>query len=196
MLGIQMFKDRCTELNFSGAVRLHNSNNVSILGVDIWRRAMEPARPTPPKDSLPRSTMASNELCREFGGQFRDHNSNPLTRANANSTPPPLSAAERKRRRVVRLRNLGLEEDGVGASVQVRDKGALHEFLTARSGVSREDRVTITRWQCGLVVGHQPCRECGQELSREHAIDCAAIDVLLAESADASPPTRGSAERK
>ncbi len=44
LLGIPLFVERAQELNFLSAVRFHNNNDASVYGVDIWRRALEPAR--------------------------------------------------------------------------------------------------------------------------------------------------------
>jgi hypothetical protein len=180
VLAIPMFKFRAEELNFLSAARFHNCTDASIRGVDIWRRAVDPARGMVP-GSLPRKTMALNPLAAEFRPQFLNHATNPLTRDNPVYLPPPIEKAVRRQRRVASLQELGRGKGGVAESVYVREDGTVHEYLTARTKVTREQRVSISRWQLGMVAGHQDCRRCGGEkaLSREHAVDCAEAEELL-----------------
>ena len=63
----------------------------------------------------------------------------------------------------------------MGASIQVRTSGKPHHYLTAESQTPRAARVTISRWQLGLVAAHQPCCKCSVplleiETDREHAV--------------------------
>jgi len=85
-----------------------------------------------------------------------------------------------------------LESDrgGIAASVKVRKDGKPHQFLTAVTKVSRPERVSITRWQLGMVAAHQECELCHTELSREHAIACSGVmgDMEFARMAAAVPP--------
>jgi len=69
--------------------------------------------------------------------------------------PPPIEKAQRRQRRVA--------------------------SLTARTKVTRELRVSISRWQLGMVASHQDCSRCGGRgaLSREHAVDCAEAEEVL-----------------
>lgn len=178
LAGIPMFAERTRELNFLSAARFHNNDDATVYGVDIWRRALEPARSRPHKDSLPRATMTLNPLCIEFRPQLMDHTVVPLVRVNTKVRPPPLTPTERKARRIRGLVALDSGHDGIGASVKVRQDGKLHEFLTANTKVSRPDRVSITRWQLGMVARHHQCRACNQnELSREHALVCSGMDA-------------------
>ena len=70
---------------------------------------------------------------------------------------------------------LDVNTTGIAASVKVREDGKPHHLLTVESKVSRPDRVSITRWQLGMVAAHQECRKCGAEISRVHAVQCAGV---------------------
>jgi len=96
LLGIPLFTQRAQELNFLSAARFHNSDHATVYGVDIWRRALQPQRSQPHKDSLPRKTMALNPLCVEFVPKFMNHNEVPLTKDGPKVWPPPLTPTERK----------------------------------------------------------------------------------------------------
>ena len=174
LLGIQVFRDRCTELNFLSAHRFHNHNDASICGLDIWRRALQPRR-EPARESLPRNTMAHNPLVEEYRNTFANHTMVPLTYENPIQQPVPISDTERKRRRTEALQQLGIEHNHVAASILVRSNGRPHHFLTAASKLHRATRVSITRWQLGLVAAHQTCRACGAELSRQHGVECSGV---------------------
>ena len=174
LLGIQLFKDRCMELNFLSAHRFHNHNDASICGLDIWRRALEP-RSEPARGSLPRHTMANNTLVEEYRNSFTNHATTPLTREDPIREPVPISDTARKQRRTEALQELGLEHNHVAASICVRNDGRPHHFLTAASKLPRATRVSITRWQLGLVAAHQACRACGAELSRQHGVECSGV---------------------
>ena len=52
-------------------------------------------------------------------------------------------------------------------------------YLCPTSVISREDRVTISRWQLGIVGQHRTCARCGLECSREHVIECAGVNQRL-----------------
>jgi hypothetical protein len=175
LLGIQMFKERAAELNFLSAARFHNNDDASVIGVDIWRRALQPQRAAPQADSLPRHTMHWNPLAEEFRPQLMDHTAVPLTRVSPEVRPCPLTATERKARRIRGLAMLDANTTGIAASVKVREDGKPHHLLTVESKVSRPDRVSITRWQLGMVAAHQECKKCGEEVSREHAVQCAGV---------------------
>ena len=72
-------------------------------------------------------------------------------------------------------------------TVTVRGDMKAHEFSTSETEVTRAERVTITRWQLGMVAGHQECKQCRRdfgvevELSREHAVECAGVADILGE---------------
>ncbi|KAJ3103600.1 hypothetical protein HDU96_009208, partial [Phlyctochytrium bullatum] len=53
-----------------------------------------------------------------------------------------------------------------------------------RARLGRHQLRALTLWLLGAVVRHQPCRQCGTRLSRQHAAACANIATLLR-----SPPT-------
>ncbi len=110
-----------------------------------------------------------------------NHSQFPLTRTDPVYHPSPLGQAARKQRRIEALKELEQEKGGVAASVRVRDDGKLHEYLTAGTTVSRADRVTISRWQLGLVAARQECKKCGGILSRRHAVNCAEVEELMVE---------------
>ncbi|KXS18541.1 hypothetical protein M427DRAFT_29819 [Gonapodya prolifera JEL478] len=155
ILVIPLVKDRCREINFLGASHFHNNTDQSTLGVDIWRRAAAPLR-TPPASSLPKRALTHNTWCVELRHKLINHSTTPLTRVNPTITPPPLLKPERKKRMITTLINLDKDEGNIAASVLVKEDGKHHHFLTAKSPVSREHRVTITRWQIGVVAHHNP----------------------------------------
>ena len=70
--------------------------------------------------------------------------------------------------------------------------GRLHRHLQAATKVSREDRVSITRWQLGLVASHQTCLKCKLHngLSREHAVACSGAGEMLEPMWASIPVTR------
>lgn len=204
VLGLQMFADRWCEIGFLGASRFMGTNNESIVGVRVWRNASSEVRyplgvPTGvkakrfafgrkgrllEKGSVPRAVLEGNPLCVEFRAELDTYAAAPLTRGTPTILPPPMPKAERKRRRVVALKELG-DPLGIPGAIQVREDGKPHELLGARTAVTRADRVSITRWQLGMVAGHQDCRKCsrllGEEvvLTRAHAVVCAGVDDIL-----------------
>ena len=129
-LGLE-FEDRAQELNFLSAARFHNSNDASVLGVHIWRRALDPAHPEPGPLSLPHATMRLNPLAAEFQPQLIDHSQAPPVRVNPSVRPSPLTSTEQKARRLHALTALEADKTNVAASVLVRQDGKPHSFLTA-----------------------------------------------------------------
>ena len=99
----------------------------------------------------------------------------------------PLTPTETRARRIRNLADLGRKER-IAGSVRVREDGKLHHHLTSESRISRADRVTITRWQLGIVARHQRCHNCQAELSRLHAITCAGVDDELGDMAQGIAP--------
>ena len=187
LLGIPLFAQRCKELNFLSACRFHNSEDASVVGVDIWRHAVQPERSAPPAASLPRATLAQNPLCLEFREQLLDHLANPLRRVSPRQREVPLSRQERRNCQIDALQQLEQDRDGIAASVLVQSDGRPHHLLTAATKVSRPNRVSITRWQLGLVAFHKPCVKCGSPLSREHAITCAELGARVERLVEAVP---------
>ena len=189
LLCIPTFAARAEELNFLFAARMHNSNDGTVPGVCAWRRALDPAGgKRAPKGALPRATMAHNPTVRSLRRSFVDHAAVPLTWGEPSGPKPeykspPRSREQRKEKQVEDLQKLEAEGNGIAPSVRVRMDGRLHKHLWATTKVSREDRVSITRWQLGLVASHQTCRKCGvhKGLSREHAVGrCTGVGVELA----------------
>jgi Reverse transcriptase (RNA-dependent DNA polymerase)/Endonuclease-reverse transcriptase len=188
LLCIPTFDKRAEELNFLLAARFHNNNDATVPGVQVWRRALELTedRKTP-KGALPQATMLHNPTVRALRSSFMNHTAVPLTRGPPTEPkpviqPPPRNKTQRKQQRVEDLQKLESEKDGIAASVRVRADGRPHKLLWATTEVSREDRVSITRWQLGMVASHQTCKKCGAHngLSREHAVECAKVETILA----------------
>lgn len=186
VLGIPMFEHRCRELNLLSAARFHNSTDASIIGVDLWRRAVTNTTRPHPRDSLPLHTLTRNPLVIETRPRLLDHSTQPLVHQNPTRLPPPLTAAERRQRRIAHIEGIGAvnpqaAHPDVGASVLVLPSGRAHYYLTAESCTPRPARVTISRWQLGLVAAHQPCHHCSApphnvvQLSRNHATEHAEI---------------------
>jgi hypothetical protein len=189
LLGIQPFEDRARELNFLSTARFCGSNDPSIVGVDIFRRVNNTAWPAPGRGSLPRAALL-NPLAIEFRPILLEGLARPYNRDQpaGPKPPPPITRNDRKERRVAALQKLGFVKNGtrlsgVAAATRVRGDGKLHEFMMASTLVSREDRVTITRWQLGTVASHQICRKCGASLTRIHAVECAEVETILGELA-------------
>ena len=74
------------------------------------------------------------------------------------------------------------EDDGVAGSIRVLPLASPHSYLRSTSVISREDRVTISRWQLGIVGQHCTCARCGLECSREHVMECAGVNQCLTTS--------------
>ena len=170
LLHIPLMKDRCKEINFLGACRFHNSTYKSVRGVVTWRWAIEPR--SQPADSIPKGVLSTNTWCIEFADKLMNHAEHELTTENPTVAPPPISKGDRKKRQAATIKSLEEGSDNIASSILVRDNMRLHHLHTARTKVCRADRVSISRWQLGMVAGHQRCLKCNGELSRRDAMRC------------------------
>ena len=182
LLGVPSFHQRAIELNFLSSARFHNSTDGSIVGVTLWHRGVEPARSEPHPSSLPFHSLNNNPLLVELRDQLLDHTTIPPLGQPGPPQPPhplPLSRGDRRDRQVQSLQAWEQNSETVGAAVKVRDNRHPHHLLTVKTKATREDRVSLTRWQLGLVAAHQRCKKCSQEVSRLHAIACAGVQGEL-----------------
>ena len=185
ILGIPLFRDRAQALNFQFTHRMHNHNDASIRGLDIWRRGLSPLqRPHP--SSLPRLAM-TNPLVSQYSTAFPPRSHRALVRENPTLAPFPIPPREWIHLRTTALASAHGDTD-VAAAIRVRSDGRAHHYLTSQARISRPDRVTISRWQLGLVAHHQHCKGCGLALSRQHALECSGVifevDQLASEIAE------------
>ena len=171
LLHIPLMKERCKEINFLGACRFHNSTYLSVRGVVTWRRGVQQQRYKPP-GSIPHKVLTSNEWCIEFASQLMDHREHLLTRDKPRVVPPPITSEQRQERQAATIQQLEEGNENIASAVLVRVDMKTHQLYMAETKVCRADRVSISRWQIGLVAGHQVCRNCGDELSRVHAVKC------------------------
>ena len=214
ILGIQPFLARAQDLNFKFANRLHNHDDASVKALHIWRRALQPVYKAQTRTSLPLLAMA-NPLVQEYKKYFPTVSHRQLHNEEPSREPFPIKDAAWKWHRMETIRDAHRQTD-VAAAIHVRADGRAHEYLFARprskkltaaqkakpklvaraavqdqliARISRADRTTISRWQLGLVAHHQPCKGCGLELSRRHALECSGaifeLEMLASEIAEA-----------
>jgi hypothetical protein len=196
LTAIAPFDFRCRELGYLTSARFHNATDASITGLHVYRRALSTISTGAIPLSLPRAMFRLNPLATEFRPAMLDHPTHPLNREHTPIVPGPLGKADRRVRRTTTIQQLDADTSTVAASIQVRDDGKCHEFLTAASKITRAQRVSITRWQLGMVASHQDCRKCATEglgaipLSRLHAFDCTGLGTnwRIAEALSTIPP--------
>ena len=82
-------------------------------------------------------------------------------------------------------------DSNVAGAIEIVDLEK-HRYITlSNNNIPKKRRMTITRWILGVVARHQNCRNCdaGNEVNRDHAIDCSGAGEYLARIYDAIPVT-------
>lgn len=180
LLLMEKFARRNEILNMSFIGRLHNSTDGSILAVKYYRNKIQEVGPT----LLIRNTDSLTKIGRSNPIWNRAHMENilfrPLNRALCISQPA-LGAALKKKLKMEDI--MGLDRDGtnIAGAIEVDKNETIRYHLKAAAfSGGRRRRVTYSRWLIGAVANHQTCQLClNAELSREHALECAQINIEM-----------------
>ena len=62
---------------------------------------------------------------------------------------------------------------------------ASKHFWIVDNSIPKEDSQMIVEWQTGGIAFHQPCKMCGEEMSREHACSCGGVENVIGHEFDA-----------
>lgn len=180
LLLVEKFAHRNAILNISFIGRLHNSTDGSILAVKYYRNKIQDVGPSlliKNTDSLTKSGR-SNPIWNHADMQsilFR-----PLNRALC-IPPPALSVALKKKLKMENIMSLDHNGTNIAGAIEVNENETIRFHLTAAAfSGGRRRRVTYSRWLIGAVANHQTCQLChNAELSREHALACAQINIEM-----------------
>jgi len=70
------------------------------------------------------------------------------------------------------LMDTNANESNIAGAILYKRNDKLRHFITAKSKVPRKIRIALTRWTLGQIARHDPCYTCGQEINRQHALEC------------------------
>ncbi|KAJ3321227.1 hypothetical protein HDU93_003417, partial [Gonapodya sp. JEL0774] len=194
--GIPLVESRCREIDFLGTCRFHNSTHADVIGIRVYRNALNPNIPRKPLQwtgpplpvSLPRFKVNRNPWTTANRASLMDHVTTPLTRVNPSVAPPPLPKAQRRRHHYDHL-NRAVVEGAVEASIPLAPDLRPRAYLTSASPITRPQRVSLTRWQLGTTANHpHPCKVCGADLGRVHALECTGVNTELLPFIATIPP--------
>ena len=80
------------------------------------------------------------------------------------------------------LRQIESSDKNVAGIIPVESL-KLNPLLTAKAKYSTEfykkQRIAIQKWAVGGIANHQMCQQCGEEVSRKHAVDCSGALAYL-----------------
>jgi hypothetical protein len=183
-------KIRNRHLNVKFACKLHNSWDGTIPAVNMWWKRIQ-VRPEP---SLVTTTLKKNPW---WPRAFKiNHVFNRLARNRCSPaaafTPPQL-----KRMNKEEIVKLDRNATNTAGAIQVELEDGHRHCLRPKALADRKQRMSILHWLYGIVVRHQPCKNCPEQtpLSRQHALECSGAQAfLLARYPDAleeeqGPPT-------
>ncbi|KAJ3098417.1 hypothetical protein HDU96_011099 [Phlyctochytrium bullatum] len=79
---------------------------------------------------------------------------------------------------------------GVAKRIPVMVYGRHRPLVLVGGRIPRGWMRALMSWVLGNVARHQPCEACGDELSRQHALECSGVGASLAERFPGSDPAR------
>ena len=169
---------RNTELVARFASSLHNCQDPSVLAARMWWQGLG-ARPL--SNSICGTTIPTkNRFWREFG--HLDHVFSRMSRDRARWAPAPerMTAARKAALLRAELAALDRGKPNVAGSIQLEATDHLRHILRPDGVEERKWRTTLIRWILGGICTHLRCKACGAPVSRQHGVECAGAEALLA----------------
>ena len=181
---VEPMETRNQILNLEFAGRIHNSTDKTIPATRIWRSQIQ---------DLPRNSLTywakKNNLWDK--GSWLNHLLNPLGNQAVETELECLEKSQKKMICRKAIMELSKGDSNVAGAIEIVDLEK-HRYITlSNNNIPKKRRMTITRWILGVVARHQNCRNCdaGNEVNRDHAIDCSGAGEYLARIYDAIPVT-------
>jgi hypothetical protein len=174
LLHIPPMQFRNQALNINFVCSLHNSTDASMPAVKMWWARL----PDRKAGSLTTLATAKNPLW--AGAQKINHVVNRLQRRKV-KPGRGYSKAELDRMALEAIARLDRGDRNIAGAIEMESTDPVRFPLRADFTGTMETRVTVTRWMVGAVVRRDACRNnnCGQVLTRQHALECSgALDLL------------------
>ena len=204
VLLVEPIKHRNLVLNAQFTARLHNNNDASIPAVRLWRAKVALGEQKHGKGSRlnPTSRNREFESLVNKGVYYNPlwskakHANHVLVPLRHPRVPFGLNDEERARIRMPVemvakafsasqkkvMGRLALIEFGskkvcgsVSGAIELDMVEGYRAICLPNPDIPRTDRIVMMRWLLGLVCQHQVCAQCGQDLSREHGLECARV---------------------
>lgn len=101
--------------------------------------------------------------------------------ANQNRIIPPAvtTPLEKTRARLASLNQIRFSNVGGAITLEEQDWKKYEWIFKPTPGIPKKEKEHLVRWRMGAIAIHQKCVKCGQEASRQHAIDCAQVEPVL-----------------
>ena len=165
---VEPIAHRQQELHARYHGRLHNATHRAPI-VDIYRKLAK------------RERQPSKSLLNKQDNAVWPHI--PLPNLDAGEETTPLGALlpldKRTELRQQAIMGITGTAGGVGSTMSVLTTATHHLrpdiLLRHSTQLSRKQVQEITNWRLGMVARHQSCAQCGEPLSRRHALECARI---------------------
>ena len=203
VLLIEPMLHRNRVLNAQFTARLHNNNDAAIPAVVVWRNKIARGKQTHGTGSRLNPEFVNREMTSLVNeGVFKNplwskayhtvHALEPLRhprlafgRGPEERHTMPVSVVrkafttsqKKMMRRLATVNMRGNVEGHVSKAVELNVVEGYRAICLPNPAISREDRMVIMRWTLGLVCQHQKCAECGEDLSRNHGLECAGVRV-------------------
>ena len=158
-------------LNIQFAARLHNSKDLSIPAVRIWRHCFE------------QNDRGTTAHCTRKNPLFSKAHFLPILTTRLVDAPsiPEKAWSQAHQKQLVKtaLERLDLGKSNIAGTLYFDPSKHFRTILTASDPLPPTIRIPIFRWLVGNVAVHRPCQSCNAEISRSHAVTCSGADAEL-----------------
>jgi len=157
LLLIEKMEVRNTTLNYKFGLKLGNSQDESIPATLLFQDHISKKK----QKSLASKWSQKNILVKKFGHLSGDE-----------------IGKKTREHKLQTIQDLDLNQENVAGSILIDDLKT-RNVCKPFAFQDKKHRISIIKWILGGVATHLPCKNCHQELSRKHAIECSGAHEFL-----------------
>jgi hypothetical protein len=167
-------RDRQLLLQASFFGKFHNSNDATNPAVQLYWRALHAIRP---KKSCLNAYLDNTGFQKVI--PKRNHLVDRLVKENPTLMPAELMTAKvREFTRTEGIKTLEIQESNIAMVLGEVWKEETR-FILRTTTIIPKAKSDIVKWLIGNICTHTICRKCGQEVSRNHGIQCAGVELWV-----------------